>query len=214
MMRRILLNSTTQTIPGELLAGENKVIAVDDQSAVVARVLEILPDYVVMPPGKNSLTLANEIMAAVPPERWPAFLIGNPPENGRAHAPVESGSAAVSSPAILESTVDRIDCHGIQLDRSKLQASFEDNELALTLMEFSILWELMIKPGHVRTRNDLVTCCRGSRDVVGSRTIDQHIRALRKKLGPQGHLIETVRGLGYRFRDCKDVEFVDGCAAC
>ncbi|HEY6564378.1 MAG TPA: winged helix-turn-helix domain-containing protein, partial [Pirellulaceae bacterium] len=51
------------------------------------------------------------------------------------------------------------------------------------------------------TRDELIDSAMGENTVVLERTIDVHIRALRKKLGDRGELVETVRGVGYRFRD-------------
>ena len=213
LTRRILVISAAETIvPGVLLAGENEITTASDRAEGVEQAVAILPDYIVLPSSEESLAIAKEIMARLPEDCCPAFLIAGSSriEGGTARTPV-SYSEANGDPF---HPADRIRCHGLYLDRAKLSAAIEDRELSLTLMEFSILWTLAVKPGHVRTRDDLVACCRRERTVVGRRTIDQHIRALRKKLDTHGDLIETIRGLGYRFRDCEGVSVVDGCVVC
>jgi two-component system phosphate regulon response regulator PhoB len=57
------------------------------------------------------------------------------------------------------------------------------------------------QPGRVFSRSELIDAALGGDSLVLERTIDVHIRSLRKKLGPHAALVETVRGIGYRFRD-------------
>jgi two-component system phosphate regulon response regulator PhoB len=62
-----------------------------------------------------------------------------------------------------------------------------------------MLWTIMKQPGRAFSRNELMETSRGEDANSLERTIDVHVRALRKKLGKAGDLIETVRGIGYRF---------------
>lgn len=71
-------------------------------------------------------------------------------------------------------------------------------ELVLTPTEHQLLLLLSSQPGRAFTRAELVARIMPDA-IVLERTIDVHIKALRKKLGPQADLIETVRGVGYRF---------------
>jgi two-component system phosphate regulon response regulator PhoB len=79
-------------------------------------------------------------------------------------------------------------------------AKCDDDELLLTPTEFSLLWTFVRQPGRPFSRNELMDTSRGEDANALERTIDVHIRALRQKLGEQSGLIETVRGIGYRFR--------------
>jgi two-component system, OmpR family, phosphate regulon response regulator PhoB len=90
---------------------------------------------------------------------------------------------------------------GILIDRVRHQATLHDEPLNLTPSEFRLLETLMQEPGRAYKRKDLIDMALGEDTVVLDRTIDVHIRALRKKLGEQGNFIETVRGIGYRFQD-------------
>jgi two-component system alkaline phosphatase synthesis response regulator PhoP len=75
----------------------------------------------------------------------------------------------------------------------------EENELALTRHEFRILHTLASQPERVFTRAQLLERV-WSNVAVGPRTVDAHVSNLRRKLGPQSECIESIRGVGYRFR--------------
>ncbi len=76
-----------------------------------------------------------------------------------------------------------------------------DGELApITATEFKLLTELINGQGKVQTRDLLLDTVWDTHFEGYSRTVDTHIRRLRQKLGPYAHWIETVRGVGYRFR--------------
>jgi two-component system phosphate regulon response regulator PhoB len=90
---------------------------------------------------------------------------------------------------------------GVMVDRQRHRATVEDRALDLTPSEFSLLEALVRQPGRVFSRAELIDAALGGDSLVLERTIDVHIRALRKKLGAHAVLVETVRGIGYRFRD-------------
>ena len=100
-----------------------------------------------------------------------------------------------------EQTRDTIECHGITIDRSNHVAKADGKELVLTPTEFRLLWTLAHAPGRPYGRNELMDRCRGEDANALERTIDVHVRSLRQKLGNRDVLIETVRGIGYRFRN-------------
>lgn len=90
---------------------------------------------------------------------------------------------------------------GVTVNRRRHQASIEDQPLPLTRSEFRLLDTLIRQPGRVFDRTELIDAALGEDTMVMERTIDVHIRALRRKLGDKADVIETVRGVGYRFRD-------------
>ena len=90
---------------------------------------------------------------------------------------------------------------GITIDRLRHQASAGGDALDLTPTEFRILETLLRQPGRAYHRSELIESALGKDSFVLERTIDVHIRALRRKLTDHASLIETVRGFGYRFRD-------------
>ena len=101
----------------------------------------------------------------------------------------------------VESTHDVITAQGIEIDRTHHRASLKGVELTLTPTEFRLLWALIRQPGRAFNRQDLMEACMGGDALVLERTIDVHVKSLRQKLGDSGDLIETVRGIGYRFRE-------------
>jgi two-component system phosphate regulon response regulator PhoB len=99
------------------------------------------------------------------------------------------------------SSADVVEHLGVRIDRLRHQAFAEDRELDLTLTEFRLLECVLRQPGRAFTRSHLMEAAIGEGAVVLERTIDVHIKSLRRKLGSAGELIETVRGVGYRFRE-------------
>ncbi len=91
---------------------------------------------------------------------------------------------------------------GISIDRLKFRAMVGDRILDLTPSEFRLLDTLIRQPGRAFYRSELIDAALGADTVVLERTIDVHIRSLRKKLGDSIAMkIETVRGIGYRFSE-------------
>jgi two-component system, OmpR family, phosphate regulon response regulator PhoB len=89
----------------------------------------------------------------------------------------------------------------IRVDLDRHRCFVEGEEIGLTAKEFQLLATLMRKPGRVLTRERLLDEIWGSDVTVTMRTIDTHLKRLREKLGKGGDLIETVRGVGYRFTE-------------
>jgi two-component system OmpR family response regulator len=93
--------------------------------------------------------------------------------------------------------------HGaLVLDRGRHRAHAGDAELDLTATEFALLWELVGAPGRVRSRQQLVAALWGPRSPVSGRTLDSHLRNLRRKLAEAGQegAVETLHGVGVRLR--------------
>lgn len=91
--------------------------------------------------------------------------------------------------------------HGLVIDPARHEVMLNDKPISLTLTEFNILHTLARRPGLVFTRYQIVDAIHGDNYLVTDRAIDVQIVALRRKLGSSGKLIETVRGVGYRFKD-------------
>ena len=102
-------------------------------------------------------------------------------------------------------TADVVEHQGVRIDRVRHQAYVESQQLDLTPTEFRLLECLLRQPGRAFARSQLMDAAIGEGALVLERTIDVHIKTLRRKLGPAGELIETVRGLGYRFREGRGV---------
>ena len=88
----------------------------------------------------------------------------------------------------------------IRLDPEGFQVEVDDEEVALTATEFRLLYALVKGRGRTQTRSSLLAKVWGYSEDVESRTVDTHIRRLRKKLGCEAERLETVIGIGYRLR--------------
>lgn len=96
---------------------------------------------------------------------------------------------------------DVVAAGGIEIDRAQHRATVEGQELNLTPTEFRLLWSLVRQPGRAFSRHELMEAAMGDDALVLERTIDVHVKSLRQKLTDRSEQIETVRGVGYRFRE-------------
>ncbi len=87
----------------------------------------------------------------------------------------------------------------LRIDMDGHQVWVEDRRVNLTALEFRLLTTLVARQGRVQTRDTLLSDVWGVQADVTTRTVDTHVQRLRKKLGPAGAHIETLRGVGYRF---------------
>lgn len=100
-----------------------------------------------------------------------------------------------------ESSVITVD--DLQIHPSRYEVLVKGQPIRLTTTEFGILTCLARRPGWVFTRYQIIDAVKGEDYIVTDRAVDVQIVSLRKKMGPLGHLIETVRGVGYRFKDAE-----------
>jgi len=96
---------------------------------------------------------------------------------------------------------DIVTSGGIEIDRLKHRASVHGQPIDLTPSEFRLLDTLIRNPGRAFDRSELIELALGGDTLVLERTIDVHIRSLRKKIGDMADFVQTVRGVGYRFRE-------------
>ncbi|MGI8819937.1 MAG: response regulator [Chthoniobacterales bacterium] len=89
----------------------------------------------------------------------------------------------------------------ISLDPARHQVRVAGKPVRLTSVEFKLLSMLMLRRGRVQERDRLLNEVWGYESLIDTRTVDTHVRRLRKKLGKAAEAIETVRGFGYRLRD-------------
>ena len=92
----------------------------------------------------------------------------------------------------------------LKIDRDAHRAWVDDGEIGLTALEFRLLHAFMSRKGRVQTRDALLSDVWGIEAEVTTRTVDTHVKRLREKLGDAGGYIETLRGVGYRFKDQPD----------
>ena len=91
--------------------------------------------------------------------------------------------------------------HNLVIHPGRHELLVDDKRIDLTLTEFRILHYLGSHPGWVFTRYQIVEAVHGDNYPVTERSVDVQVVGLRKKLGDVGNLIETVRGIGYRFKE-------------
>ncbi len=96
---------------------------------------------------------------------------------------------------------ETIRLHSMTIHRGRHQVLVDDSQVHLTTTEFTILELLASRPGWVFTRQQIIDTIRGYDYLITPRAVDVQIFGLRKKLGPAGSCIETVRGIGYRMKE-------------
>ena len=92
----------------------------------------------------------------------------------------------------------------LQLDDSRHLCAWKQQPVNLTVTEYLLLKALALRPGHVRNRDQLIDMAYGANIYVDDRTIDSHIKRVRKKfkaIDPEFDHIETLYGVGYRYKE-------------
>ena len=179
------------------------------------------PDLVVldlMLPGMNGYDLCRKIKATSELRHIPIIILSAKNEELDVLLGLELGAddyvAKPFSPKILISRIKAVLRRGkdnektpkiinfaeftLEVDRYILRKN--EKTIALTLSEFGILKRLLLNKGKVLTRNQLLDDIHNDDAFVVDRNIDVHVAALRRKLGPGFEWIDTVRGVGYRFK--------------
>lgn len=180
------------------------------------------PDLVIldiMLPGENGLDVCRKIKANPELKNIPIIILSAKGEELDVVLGLELGAddyiPKPFSPKVLFSRVKAVLRRGkepqkniktvkfgefvLETDRYILRKG--DKVIPLTLSEFGILRHLVTHRGQVLTRNQLLDDISTDDSFIVDRNIDVHIASLRKKLGPSFDWIETVRGVGYRFRE-------------
>ena len=189
------------------------------------RVREYKPDLVfldLMLPGIDGLEVCRRLRQAPDTQETPIIMLTAKGEEDDIVQGLELGAddyiTKPFSPQILQARAravlrrrgkpdkptdseQSIEIHDLYIhpERNKVKASGENIEL--TFSEFQLLYLLAYRPGWVFTRTQIVDAIHGEGYAVTDRAVDVQIVGLRKKLGTCGEYIETVRGIGYRFRE-------------
>lgn len=100
-----------------------------------------------------------------------------------------------------EDEAELLTVSSLKVDLPRHKVTVSKNDVELTNMEFNLLVTLMKRKGRVQSREALLNDVWDIASEVTTRTIDTHVKRLREKLGKEGKLIETVRGIGYRLVD-------------
>lgn len=177
------------------------------------------PDLVIldiMLPGVSGLELCRNIRERDDGGRVPVILLTargeeNDIVTGFAHG-ADDYVTKPFSPAVLMARVAAvlrrgagddgravIEAGGLVIDPDRHLAELDGRRLDLTPTEFAVLHLLASRPGWVFSRDRIIDAVRGQGYAVTPRAVDVQVFGLRRKLGPAGRMIETVRGVGYRF---------------
>ena len=184
---------------------------------------EIRPDLIVldlMLPGMDGLDVARHLKSEPATRSIPIIMLTAKGEEADIVTGLELGAddyiTKPFSPRILQARVkavirrhsrpdakpdETIGVHDLVIHFGRREVICADRRLDLTYSEFQILSVLARRPGWVFTRGQIVDAVRGDDYPVTDRSVDVQIVGLRKKLGDRGHYIETVRGVGYRFKE-------------
>ncbi len=98
-----------------------------------------------------------------------------------------------------KTSLEKIGIGEVILDPDKFKVLLAGKEISLTKMEFKLLQILMVQSERVFSRDELLSKAWGIDSAITTRTVDTHIKSLRKKLKKEGRRIKTVRGVGYKF---------------
>ena len=93
---------------------------------------------------------------------------------------------------------------GLVLNPEEHTVTLDGERVTLTYKEYELLHLFLLKPGIAFTREQLLSSVWNAEYLGETRTVDMHIRTLRQKLGSYGHIIETVRNVGYRLENRHD----------
>jgi len=202
------------------ISGYKLHVEVDGLNGLLA-VQREKPDLVIldiMLPGQNGLDVCRKLKNSPDTKDIPVIMISAKSEEIDIVLGLELGAddyvTKPFSPKVLFSRIRAVLRRGKEpekgpkivifgpyiLDTESYLLKKQDKSISLTLSEFGILKRLVMNRGKVLTRNQLLDDVQNDEAFIVDRNIDVHIAALRKKLGPNFKYIETVRGVGYRFK--------------
>jgi two-component system phosphate regulon response regulator PhoB len=200
----------------------HKVLRAASAEEAEAAIRHALPDVLVldwMLPGESGLAFARRLRADERTRELPILMLTARAMEQDKISGLEAGAddylTKPFSPKELAARIkavlrrrspqlsgDAVEVEGLRLDPSTKRIKVGEKRVELSPSEFRLLHFLMTHPGRVYTRAQLLDHVWGDHVFIEERTVDVHIRRLRKALEPTGHhrLIDTVRGSGYGFR--------------
>jgi two-component system, OmpR family, alkaline phosphatase synthesis response regulator PhoP len=212
-----------ELITFNLVREKYKVFATDNGEEAVKIAMSEMPDIIVldlMLPGIDGLEVARILKSSESTRAIPIIMLSAKGDESDIVSGLELGAddyvTKPFSPKILiariravlrrlsdeisdESTL--IQVHTFKIDPQRRTVTLDGVSVELTFTEFQVLHFLAKRPGWVFTRSQIVDAAKGNNYAVTDRSVDVQIVGLRKKLGDAGKYIETVRGVGYRFRE-------------
>lgn len=202
-----------------------RVKVVDSGEEAISEAAQFLPDLIlldIMLPGADGLEVCKQLKANPKTERIPIIMLTALCEEADIVTGLELGAddyiTKPFSPRVLLARVkaalrrisaskrasaadEIVRIRDIVIDPSRHKVEVTGEDVVLTFTEFRVLQLLAGQPGRVFTRYQIVDAVHGDDYPVTDRSVDVQIVGLRKKLGEVGQYIETVRGIGYRFKE-------------
>lgn len=199
-----------------------KVVTADSVEAAGKLLARQIPSLILldlMLPGENGYDFCRRLRNDERTQRIPVIMVTARDEDADIVAGLEVGAddyiTKPFSPRVLlarvravlrrravepEDSADRLVRGPIEIDRTHHAVRVDGQPVTMTLSEFRILELLLRRPGVVFSRYQIVDAVHGSDYPVTDRSVDVQIVGLRRKLGDHSEWIETIRGVGYRFR--------------
>jgi two-component system phosphate regulon response regulator PhoB len=200
-----------------------RVMVVDSGEEALAQAALFMPDLIlldIMLPGADGLEVCKQLKSDSKTAHIPIIMLTALSEEADIVTGLELGAddyvTKPFSPRVLLARVkaarrrvqpkeptdkDVLSIHGIEIDTTRYKVTVDKKEITLTSTEFKVLQLMASQPGRVFTRYQIVDDVHGEDYPVTDRSVDVQIVGLRKKLGDAGQFIETVRGIGYRFKE-------------
>lgn len=200
-----------------------QTVGVETGEQGLEQAIALKPDLMIldiMLPGMNGMDVCRQIKQGSHTQAIPIIIVSAKGEEADIVIGLELGAedyvTKPFSPRILlarvgavlrrskqedKQDVTTLHIDGLTIDTKKFQLSIDNTPVDLTKSEFGILHFLASHRGWVFTRYQIVDAIRGDKYIVTERAIDVQIAGLRKKLDDYAGLIETVRGVGYRFKE-------------
>ena len=199
-----------------------KIISCETGEEALEKAGSDLPDLIVldlMLPGIDGLEVCKKLKSNIKTENIPVVILTAKGEETDVVTGLELGADDyVTKPfsgkvlvarvrrLLRKASLDTCDkailkIDDLVIDPSRREVLVKNKSIELTFTEFNILHILAKRPGFVFTRYQIVDALHGNDYIVTDRAVDVQIVSLRKKLDSCGSYIETVRGVGYRFRD-------------
>ncbi len=203
------------------------IVSADSGEKAIEKAMYLIPDLIIldlMLPGIGGLEVAKELKSKSNTKIIPIIMLTARGEEIDIVTGLELGAddyiTKPFSPRILIARIkavlrrpsghlsghqgqeeDVIHINGLMIHPGRREVSAEGRRFDLTFTEFQVLYHLAKRPGWVSTRSQIVDAVRGEGYPVTDRSVDVQVVGLRKKLGDFGAYIETVRGVGYKFRE-------------
>jgi len=200
-----------------------QVFTVDTGEAALSQASRLKPDLMVldlMLPGLDGLAVCRRLKANSDTSNIAVLMLTARTEDSDIVTGLEAGAedyvTKPFSPKVLLARVRAIlrrragegndlsgnvlSIHGIRVDISRHEVWIDEEQVHLSATEFAIFVFLAQNPGWVFSRNKIIDSVKGKDYPVTERSVDVQILGLRKKLGPRGRLVQTVRGVGYRLQ--------------